>query len=110
MPLVENEIVSEEKLPPAHDEQTLAKVLEAAYVLQEHQEELREVKQGLELRRRAESQLEQSTSSSSAAESASPRPTVQHQDSYSAAVLEPYSASTYEEPVIAPPNRAVSSP
>jgi GAF domain-containing protein/ribosomal protein L37E len=50
-PLVEKEIVSEEKNKPVLDEQTLAKLLEAAYVLQEHNRELHEMELGLELKR-----------------------------------------------------------
>jgi GAF domain-containing protein len=41
--------VSEEKDKPILDEQTLAKVLEAAYVLQEHNRELQTMEQGLDL-------------------------------------------------------------
>jgi GAF domain-containing protein len=55
-PLVEKEIVSEEKDKPVSDkpvldEQTLAKLLEAAYVLQEHNRELQEMELGLDLKR-----------------------------------------------------------
>ena len=50
-PLVDKEIVSEEKDKPVLDEQTLAKLLEAAYVLQEHNRELQEMELGLELKR-----------------------------------------------------------
>jgi GAF domain-containing protein len=50
-PLVEKEIVSEEKDKPVLDEQTLAKLLEAAYVLQEHNRELQEMELGLDLKR-----------------------------------------------------------
>lgn len=50
-PLVEKEIVSAEKDKPVLDEQTLAKLLEAAYVLQEHNRELQEMELGLELKR-----------------------------------------------------------
>src|ERR1017187_7080909 len=50
-PLVDKEIVSEEKNKPVLDEQTLAKLLEAAYVLQEHNRELQEMELGLELKR-----------------------------------------------------------
>ena len=50
-PLVEKEIVSEEKNKPVLDEQTLAKLLEAAYVLQEHNRELQEMDLGLSLKR-----------------------------------------------------------
>ena len=41
---MEEEIVSEKTNKPIRDEQTLAKVLEAAYVMQEHNRELRERK------------------------------------------------------------------
>jgi GAF domain-containing protein len=63
-PLVDKEIVSEEKDKPVLDEQTLAKLLEAAYVLQEHNRELQEMELGLELKR---NQIE-------AAERSSPAP------------------------------------
>jgi GAF domain-containing protein len=48
--LVEKEIVSEEKVKPVHDEQTLAKLLEAAYVLQEHNREMLEMELRLDLK------------------------------------------------------------
>jgi putative methionine-R-sulfoxide reductase with GAF domain len=48
---VENGIVSEEKQKPVFDEPTLAKLLEAAYVLQEHNREVRELELGLDLKR-----------------------------------------------------------
>ncbi len=51
--LRKNGIVSEEKKKKDFDEQTLARVLEAAYVLQEHQHELEELKSSLDLRRTA---------------------------------------------------------
>src|SRR3954447_3443996 len=44
-------IVSEEKPKPALDEQTLAKLLEAAYVLQQHNREVQEMELGLDLKR-----------------------------------------------------------
>jgi GAF domain-containing protein len=44
--------VSEQNNKNGFDEQTLAKVLEAAYVLQEHQQELEELKSSLELKRK----------------------------------------------------------
>jgi GAF domain-containing protein len=50
-PLVEKEIVSEEKDKPVLDEQTLAKLLEAAYVLQEHNRELQQMELSLDLKR-----------------------------------------------------------
>ena len=43
--------MSEEKNKPVLDEQTLAKLLEAAYVLQEHNRELQEMDLGLSLKR-----------------------------------------------------------
>ena len=43
--------MSEEKDKPVLDEQTLAKLLEAAYVLQEHNRELQGMELGLELKR-----------------------------------------------------------
>lgn len=48
---MENAIVSEEKDKPVFDEQTLAKLLEAAYVLQEHGHELRALEAELGLKR-----------------------------------------------------------
>jgi hypothetical protein len=48
---VENGIVSEEKQKPVFDEQTLAKLLEAAFVLQEHNREVRELELNLDLKR-----------------------------------------------------------
>jgi len=50
-PRVEKAIVSEEKDKPVLDELTLAKLLEAAYVLQEHNHELKERERALELKR-----------------------------------------------------------
>ncbi len=47
----EKEIASEEKDKPVLDEQTLGKLLEAAYVLQEHNRELQEMELGLSLKR-----------------------------------------------------------
>lgn len=43
--------VSEEKPKPVLDEQKLAKLLEAAYVLQEHNREVREIELGFDLKR-----------------------------------------------------------
>lgn len=48
-------IVSEENKKPAYDEQTLAKLLEAAYVLQEHSQELRVMETQLGLTRSPDS-------------------------------------------------------
>jgi putative methionine-R-sulfoxide reductase with GAF domain len=47
---VEKEIVSEQKVKPVRDEQTLAKLLEAAYVLQEHNREMLEMELRLDLK------------------------------------------------------------
>lgn len=52
---IENVIVSEENKKPPYDEQTLAKLLEAAYVLQEHSDELRALESQLGLTRSQES-------------------------------------------------------
>lgn len=48
---MENGIVSEDKNKPVLDEQTLAKLLEAAYVLQEHNREMRALELSMELKR-----------------------------------------------------------
>ena len=64
-PRVGKEIVSEEKQKPVLDEQTLANLLEAAYVLQEHNREREEIKRALELKR---DQLEAETRSEAARE------------------------------------------
>ena len=69
-PLVEKEIVSEEKDKPVLDEQTLAKLLEAAYVLQEHNRELQEMELGLDLKR---DQLESEDRSTRASRVAAPQ-------------------------------------
>ena len=60
-PLVDKEIVSEEKNKPVLDEQTLAKLLEAAYVLQQHNRELQEMELGLELKRDQLEEAERTT-------------------------------------------------
>jgi GAF domain-containing protein len=69
-PLVEKEIVSEEKDKPVLDERTLAKLLEAAYVLQEHSRELQEMELGLDLKR---DQLEAEYRSAPASSQSAPR-------------------------------------
>src|SRR5271165_5185554 len=69
-PRVEKEIVSEEKDKPVLDEQMLAKLLEAAYVLQEHNRELKEKERVLELTRNMLEAAERSTST----QGAPPRP------------------------------------
>ena len=51
--------MSEEKRKPALDEQTLAKLLEAAYVLQEHNRELRQLELGSDLKREEAKQEEE---------------------------------------------------
>ncbi len=51
---IEKVIVSEENKKPPHDEQALAKLLEAAYVLQEHSDELRALELQLGLTRSQE--------------------------------------------------------
>jgi GAF domain-containing protein len=55
---VGNTIVSEEKDKPVFDEQTLAKLLEAAYVLQEHSQELRALQTELGLPRKQKEEAE----------------------------------------------------
>ena len=64
--------MSEEKKKPALDEQTLAKLLEAAYVLQEHNRELRELELGLDLKR-SQIEAEEKTKSARTSEPAKPR-------------------------------------
>ena len=61
--------MSEEKKKKDFDEQTLARVLEAAYVLQEHQHELEEWKSSLDLKRKGSN-----AESAAAAKTASPPP------------------------------------
>ena len=68
---MENGIVSEEKHKPVLDEQTLAKLLEAAYVLQEHNREVRELELGLDLKR---DQLEAEAKAKSAPVPETPKP------------------------------------
>src|ERR1700730_7049036 len=73
-PLVEKEIVSEEKDKPVLDEQTLGKLLEAAYVLQEHNRELHEMDLGLSLKREQIEAEERSGPTSDAAQQQTPEP------------------------------------
>ena len=68
---MKDELVSEEKNKPVLDEQTLAKLLEAAYVLQEHNRELRELELGFELKR-DQIEAEERASAPSSAPSAPP--------------------------------------
>lgn len=74
LPLVEKSIVSEEKKKPVLDEHTLGKLLEAAYVLQEHNRELRELELGLDLKRdKIEAEAKAEDKAKSAAAPDSPR-------------------------------------
>ncbi len=68
-PPVEEEIVSAEKGKLVLDEHTLGKLLEAAYVLQEHNRELQQVELGLSLKREQIEAEERSTSAEGAARS-----------------------------------------
>jgi GAF domain-containing protein len=70
---VENGIVSEEKHKPVLDEQTLAKLLEAAYVLQEHNREVRELELGLDLKR-DQIEAEEKSKAKAASAVAAPKP------------------------------------
>ncbi|HET9307472.1 MAG TPA: GAF domain-containing protein [Candidatus Sulfotelmatobacter sp.] len=70
---MKDELVSEEKNKPVLDEQTLAKLLEAAYVLQEHNREMRELELGFELKR-DQIEAEERASGPSSAPSAPPAP------------------------------------
>lgn len=76
LPLVDKEIAPEEKHKPVLDEQTLANLLEAAYVLQEHNRQQQEIDRALELKRE---QLEAEERSKAA------QPSPQPQDSRPAA-------------------------
>ena len=67
---MEKEIVSEEKVKPVRDEQTLAKLLEAAYVLQEHNREMLEMELRLDLK---PEHLEEEKSSVLASSAVSPQ-------------------------------------
>ena len=69
--------MSDEKKKKQFDEQTLARVLEAAYVLQEHQHELEGLKSSLDLRRNgstAKTAPKAATASSTPAAEVSPAP------------------------------------
>ncbi|HTW31961.1 MAG TPA: GAF domain-containing protein [Candidatus Sulfotelmatobacter sp.] len=63
--------MSEKKNKPVLDEQTLAKLLEAAYVLQEHNRELQEMELGFELKRDQLEAEEKAQSNSTPAEKSS---------------------------------------
>lgn len=74
LPLVEKSIVSEDKKKPALDEHTLGKLLEAAFVLQEHNRELREIELGLDLKRdQIEAEEKEKTNSVPSPEASRPR-------------------------------------
>jgi len=76
---VDKEIVSEEKDKPVLDQLMLGKLLEAAYVLQEHNREVREMERGLSLK---SDQLEEEE------RSASPPATPQKKETGSAATAD----------------------
>ncbi len=74
---MKNKIVSEEKNKPVLDEQTLGRLLEAAYVLQEHNRELRELELGLDLKReKIEAQDRAHTAPAPPAKARVPQPAV----------------------------------
>jgi GAF domain-containing protein len=64
--------VSDPKNKPALDEQTFAKLLEAAYVLQEHNREMRQIEESLELH--SERLRQQEAETQTAYEKSMPRP------------------------------------
>ena len=71
---MENGIVSEERNKPVLDEQTLAKLLEAAYVLQEHNREVRELELDLDLKRaQIEAEEKKKSAASSTQKTSKPR-------------------------------------
>lgn len=78
--------MSEEKRKPALDEQTLAKLLEAAYVLQEHNRELRQLELGSDLKREEAKQKEEAQQKADAPAPAvaapKPDPQLRAQDDY----------------------------
>ena len=66
--------MSEERNKPVLDEQTLAKLLEAAYVLQEHNREVRELELDLDLKRaQIEAEEKKKASASTSQKSTKPR-------------------------------------
>jgi GAF domain-containing protein len=93
--------VSDENKKNGFDEQTLARVLEAAYVLQEHQHELEELKSSLDLQRK---QSNAESAPAAAAPTFSPAPPTA--EATAAPILSPASAI---EAAIAAPTRLVSS-
>ena len=76
---MEKEIVSEEKDKPVVDEQTLAKLLEAAYVLQEHNRKRQETELELELKRELEAAA-RSAPGEGASQNQEPAPAVSNAD------------------------------
>jgi putative methionine-R-sulfoxide reductase with GAF domain len=89
---MENEIVSdkaEKKEKPVFDEQTLAKVLEAAYVLQEHNRELQEMELRAEPRaRQSELQPSAPAVNASGARADASRKDTAHKDDYTAVLAQ----------------------
>jgi GAF domain-containing protein len=84
---MENEIVSnkaEKKEKPAFDEETLAKVLEAAYVLQEHNRELQE----MELRAQPRVHQAEPPRTAPAVHASSARTDTAHKDDYTAVLAQ----------------------
>src|SRR5208283_4863869 len=72
--IVSENIVSENRDKPLFDEQTLAKVLEAAYLLQEHNRELREMELRTDTRAHPADRGQTVSSSPAPAASSSPTP------------------------------------
>ena len=93
--------MSEEKNKNGFDEQTLARVLEAAYVLQEHQNELEELKSSLDLKRK-------SANAESATASLTPSPSASATALPTDSLPAPSAAPTISP--IAPPPQPVSTP
>jgi GAF domain-containing protein len=89
---MENEIVSdkaEKKEKPVFDEQTLAKVLEAAYVLQEHNRELQEMELRAEPRaRQSELQPPAPAANASGARADATHKDAAHKDDYTAVLAQ----------------------
>ncbi len=119
-----NGIVSEEKKKNGFDEQTLARVLEAAYVLQEHQQELEELKSSLELKRTAASSRPEwrrdsaptasedagAPNAESAPASEDAAPILSTTSSLASPTAAPIISPTVIDSSIATPSRPVSSP
>ncbi len=119
-----NGIVSEEEKKKDFDEQTLARVLEAAYVLQEHQHELEELKSSLEFKRTAASSRPAwgrdasttagedagATNAESAPASAASAPILSTTSTVAVPTAAPIISPTPIDSSIATPSRPVSSP